>query len=76
QTVSTAGSVDILRRCKQKTAGLSAEAALHHLLFTHEDVGRYDTCYKTLPPLRDQSDVDALIAAVNDGTIDCIVSDH
>lgn len=53
QTVSTAGSVDILRRCKQKTAGLSAEAALHHLLFTHEDVGRYDTCYKTLPPLRD-----------------------
>ena len=76
QTVSTAGSVDILRRCKQKTAGLSAEAALHHLLFTHEDVVRYDTCYKTLPPLRDQSDVDALIAAVNDGTIDCIVSDH
>lgn len=76
QTVSTAGSVDILRRCKRKTAGLSAEAALHHLLFTHEDVGRYDTCYKTLPPLRDQSDVDALIAAVNDGTIDCIVSDH
>ena len=76
QTVSTAGSVDILRRCKPVTAGLSAETALHHLLFTHEDVGRYDTNYKTLPPLRGQSDVDALIAAVNDGTIDCIVSDH
>ena len=75
QTVSTAGSVDILRRCKPVTAGLSAETALHHLLFTHEDVGRYDTSYKTLPPLRGQSDVDALIAAVNDGTIDCIVSD-
>ena len=53
QTVSTAGSVDILRRCKRKTAGLSPEAALHHLLFTHEDVGRYETCYKTLPPLRE-----------------------
>ena len=76
QTVSTAGSVDILRRCKPVTAGLSAETALHHLLFTHEDVGRYDTSYKTLPPLRGESDVDALIAAVNDGTIDCIVSDH
>ncbi len=76
QTVSTAGSVDILRRCKHQTEGLSAEVALHHLLFTHEDVGRYDTNYKTLPPLRDRSDVDALIAAVNDGTIDCIVSDH
>lgn len=76
QTVSTAGSADILRRCKPETAGLSAEVALHHLLFTHEDVGRYDTNYKTLPPLRDRADVDALIAAVNDGTIDCIVSDH
>ncbi len=76
QTVSTAGSVEILRRCKPQTAGLSAEVALHHLLFTHEDVGRYDTAYKTVPPLRDQADVDALIEAVNDGTIDCIVSDH
>lgn len=76
QTVSTAGSVDILRRCKPESEGLSAETALHHLLFTHEDVGRYDTNYKTLPPLRDRSDVDALIQAVNDGTIDCIVSDH
>lgn len=76
QTVSTAGSADILRRCKPSANGLSAEVALHHLLFTHEDVGRYDTNYKTLPPLRDRSDADALIAAVNDGTIDCIVSDH
>ena len=76
QTVSTAGSADILRRCKPETTGLSAEVALHHLLFTHEDVGCYDTNYKTLPPLRDRKDVDALIEAVNDGTIDCIVSDH
>ena len=76
QTVSTAGSADILRRCKPETTGLSAEVALHHLLFTHEDVGCYDTNYKTLPPLRDRKDVDALIEAVNDGTIDCSVSDH
>ena len=69
-------SADILRRCKPETTGLSAEVALHHLLFTHEDVGCYDTNYKTLPPLRDRKDVDALIEAVNDGTIDCIVSDH
>ena len=76
QTVSTAGSADILRRCKPETTGLSAEVALHHLLFTHEDVGCYDTNYKTLPPLRDRKDVDALIEAVNDGTIDCIATDH
>ena len=63
QTVSTAGSADILRRCKPETTGLSAEVALHHLLFTHEDVGCYDTNYKTLPPLRDRKDVDALIEA-------------
>lgn len=76
QTVSTSGSVDILRRCKSESASLSAEVALHHLIFTHEDVGRYDTNYKTVPPLRDRADVDALIDAVNDGVIDCIVSDH
>lgn len=76
QTVSTGGSVEILRRFKNEASGLSSEVALHHLIFTHENVGQYDTNFKTLPPLRDTSDNEALIAGVNDGTIDCIVSDH
>ncbi len=73
QCVSTLGSVDILRRNKGKA---TAEVALHHLLFTHEDIGDYDTTFKTLPPLRGQADCDALLEGIKDGTIDCIVSDH
>ncbi len=76
QTVSTAEGVDIIRRAKAAGAPVTAEVALHHLLFTHEDIGDYDTNYKTLPPLRDKADADALLAGLTDGTIDCIVSDH
>ena len=77
QTVSTAGGVAIIRRAKQAgMKNLTAEVALHHLLYTHESVGDYDTNFKTLPPLREQSDCDALLDGVKDGTIDCIVTDH
>lgn len=73
QCVSTVESVNILRRNK---GNATAEVALHHLLFTHEDIGDYNTTYKTLPPLRGQTDCDALLDGIKDGTIDCIVSDH
>ena len=77
QTISTAGGAEIVRQWKSKlSTPLSAEVALHHLIFTHEQVGDYDTTFKTLPPLRDKTDNEALIAALQDGTIDCIVSDH
>ena len=76
QTVSTAEGVEIIRRAKASGCKITAEAALHHLLFTHEDVGEYDTNYKVLPPLRDKKDTEALLNGVKDGTIDCIVSDH
>ena len=76
QSVSTAEGVEIIRRAKAAGCKLTAEVSLHHLLFTHEDVGEYDTNYKTLPPLRDKADTEALLAGVKDGTIDCIVSDH
>ncbi len=76
QTVSTAAGADIIRRAKAAGQAVTAEVALHHLLFSHEDVGEYDTTYKTLPPLREKSDCEALLAALKDGTIDCIVTDH
>lgn len=76
QTVSTAESVAIIRRAKAEGADITAEVALHHLLYTHEDVGDYNTVFKTLPPLREQADTQALLEGVRDGTIDCIVSDH
>ncbi len=76
QTVSTAEGVRIIRRAKEEGANITAEVALHHLLYTHENLGDYDTNFKTLPPLRDAADREALVAGVKDGTIDCIVSDH
>lgn len=77
QLVSTAEGVNIIRRAKDRgKAKLTAEVALHHLLYTHEDIGDYDTVYKTVPPLRDRADCEALLAGVKDGTIDCIVSAH
>ncbi len=76
QTVSTAEGVEIIRRAKAEGCRITAEAALHHLLYTHEDVGDYDTNFKTMPPLRNKADTEALLAGVKDGTIDCIVSDH
>lgn len=76
QVVSTGISADIIRQWKTLHPHLSSEVALHHLLFTHEDIGDFDTTFKTTPPLRTKEDTDMLIRAINDGTIDCIVSDH
>lgn len=76
QTISTAEGVNIVRRAKASGMDVTAEVALHHLLFTHEDVGEYNATFKTLPPLRERSDCDALLAGVKDGIIDCIVTDH
>ncbi len=76
QTVSTARGVESIRRAKERGQAVTAEVALHHLLYTHENVGDYDTNYKVLPPLREKADTEALLAAVKDGTIDCIVTDH
>jgi dihydroorotase len=47
-----------------------------HFAFTDENVGEFDTRFKIQPPLRSQVDVDLLLQALNDGTIDCIASDH
>lgn len=76
QTVSTARGVESIRRAKAEGQKVTAEAALHHLLYTHENVGDYNTTYKVVPPLREQSDCDALLEGIKDGTIDCIVTDH
>ena len=76
QTVSTAEGVESIRRAKARGQAVTAEVALHHLLYTHENVGDYDTTYKVTPPLRERSDCEALLAGVKDGTIDCIVTDH
>ena len=74
--ISTARSVETLRRYKHEGVAVTAEAFPHHLLFTDASIGEYDTSYKVKPPLRPESDRQALIAALQDGTIDVLATDH
>ncbi len=75
--VSTAGSVEIIRRAKAEGVRVTGEAAPHHLILTDDLIAKdFDPLYKVSPPLRPQKDVDALRQGLLDGTIDCIATDH
>jgi dihydroorotase len=74
--VSTAGSVDIIRRAKERGIAVTAEVTPHHLLLTDELVSSYDPVYKVNPPLRTAADVEALREGLADGTIDIVATDH
>jgi dihydroorotase len=76
QHISTAFSVELIRRGKRDGLPITAEVSPHHLLLTDECCRTFDTNYKMNPPLRTQSDVDACIAGVKDGTIDILATDH
>lgn len=75
QTLSCAEALEVFKAYKS-SGNFTAEVALHHLLFTHEDIGDFNTTMKTIPPLRGAEDVAVLLDALNEGVIDCIVSDH
>ncbi len=75
-TISTATSVSLIREAKKKKLDISCSVAIHNLYFTDDVLTDFNTHYKVLPPLRMQSDIDALIEGVKDGTIDMITSDH
>jgi len=74
--MSTRGSVELIRRGKEKGIRVTAEATPHHFSLTHERCGGYDTNAKMNPPLREPEDVEAIRAGLKDGTIDVIASDH
>ena len=74
--MSTRGSVELIRWGKERGINVTAEVTPHHLTLTENAVEGYDTHAKMNPPLRTQDDVDALQAAVKDGTIDLIATDH
>jgi dihydroorotase len=76
QHVSTAGSVELIRRARRDGLSVTAEVAPHHLLLTDESCRTYDTNYKMNPPLRTAMDVKACIEGIRDGTIDCLATDH
>ena len=74
--VSSARSVEHIKTLKKKSEKISAEVTAHHLYFTDEDLVSYNTNLKVAPPIRSEKDKKALIAAVKNGTIDCIATDH
>jgi dihydroorotase len=74
--VSTAGSVEIIRRAKARGINVTAEVTPHHLLLTDALAETYDPIYKVNPPLRTDEDVQALRVALADGTIDIVATDH
>ena len=74
--ISTAGTVDLLRRAKARGARVTGEACPHHWALTDAACERYKTDAKMNPPLRTEEDCKAVIEGLRDGTIDCIVTDH
>jgi dihydroorotase len=74
--VSSAGSVELIRRAKSRGAPVTTEVCPHHFTLTDECLRSFDANYKMSPPLRGQRHVDACIAGLVDGTIDVICTDH
>jgi dihydroorotase len=74
--LSTAGSVELVRRAKADGVAVTAEAAPHHFTLTEDRVAGYDPVFKVNPPLRTPSDVEAVKCALAEGTIDAIATDH
>lgn len=76
QHISSAYSVDMLRRAKERGVNVTAEVTPHHLALTEDCLKEYGTDFKMNPPLRTEADREALIAGLLDGTIDVIATDH
>lgn len=77
QHVSTRLGMETIRWWKSRgDVRVTAEVAPHHLLFTDEDIGDYDTHYKMNPPLRTRADNEGLLEGLLDGTFDLIATDH
>ena len=74
--ISTAGSVEMVRRAKKQGLAITCEVTPHHLALTDAAVVGFDTNTKMNPPLRSEEDRLALIEGVRDGTIDAIATDH
>ena len=74
--VSTTGTADVLGWAKARGTRVSAEVTPHHLLLTDERLATYDPVNKVNPPLRTGSDAERLRAALAEGIIDCVATDH
>jgi len=74
--LSTADALKAVRRGKRAKARVTCEVTPHHFALIDENVGEYDTNCKMNPPLRSASDLEAILVALSDGTVDAIATDH
>lgn len=74
--LSSAAGVELVRQAKAEGLAITADVSIHHIHFTDNDVGYFDTRARLTPPLRQSRDRDALRQGLADGTIDVLVSDH
>jgi dihydroorotase len=75
-TISTAKSTALIQEAKAKGLKVTCSVAVHNLVLTDEKLEGFDTRYKVSPPLRTETDRQALLKGILDGTIDMITSDH
>jgi len=76
QHLSTAGSVELVRRARAAGLPVSAEATPHHFTLTHAACAGYDSVFKVNPPLRTDGDVAAVKAGLAEGVLDAVATDH
>lgn len=74
--ISTKGAIDLIRDAKKRNVKITAETCPHYFSLTEREALGYNTYAKVNPPLRTDEDVEAVIYAIKDGTLDCIVTDH
>ncbi len=74
--LSTSDALKAVRRGKRAKARVTCEVTPHHFALIDENVGEYDTNFKMNPPLRSATDLEAILAALADGTVDAIATDH
>jgi len=74
--VSSARTVELIRRARARGVRVTGEVTPHHLVLQHESLRGYDTHLKVNPPIRSEDDRLALIAGLADGTLDCVATDH
>lgn len=75
-TITTTGSIKLIKDAKKKGLDVSCSVSAHHLILTDDELSTFDTKYKVAPPLRTEKATKALLKGIKDGTIDMITSDH
>jgi dihydroorotase len=75
-SVTCAESLEVLRRAKDAGLAVTASASINHVTLNENDIGPYRTFFKVSPPLRTENDRKALVAAIAEGLIDVVMSDH